>query len=299
MRVWIDSDGGVDDALALAMAAGRPDIEIAGSSAVFGNVSRAQAAANLKILTRLAGVASGVASGAAAAIDGFVTQAEAVHGADGLWGGAAPFTAEASESDAPMALGSFLAADGGVLGIGPATNIALALARDAAPTAKLVLMTGAYRQPGNITPHAEFNAYCDPEALARILASGAQPTLIGLDVCEKVWLAAADLAFFDGYPSSGLARLLRTALEGYIAVYAGRNAPGAHPHDAIALAALVAPELFTFEDVRVEVEAGADARGETRLASGSANARIAADIDADSFRAVFFEALGQCLSRAR
>ncbi len=296
MKIWIDSDGGVDDALAVAMAAGLDGVEVAGISAVFGNVALDRACGALGLLAALAGLRVPVVAGAAAARDGRAPDATEVHGADGLWGA----TAEHAIPDVSLRgvgpVAAFLGEEGALLGIGPATNIAAALETADERRASIALMTGAYRTPGNVTPNAEFNAHCDALALAKVVEAGVKPILVGLDVCEKVALTPDDLAFFDAHADSALGRLLRQALAGYIGYYRDKGAAGSPPHDAIALAAVAAPALFTFEEAHVEIATEGAERGATRLGSGPATAVIAVDIDAAAFRDAFFGALAKAFA---
>jgi len=198
----VDSDGGVDDALAIAMAAGSKTVALTGCSAVFGNVNAQQAASNLGQILQGADQDITVSIGAEYALDGSQRTAEHAHGADGLWGASAHF----SQYRAPLAMPSAMEAlrtyilncgeNDVVLGIGPATNLARTL-KDIAPVRtplpKIVMMSGAYHVPGNITSFAEFNAFADPLALNTVLQSGFRPVLVGLDVCTKVTLHRGDL----------------------------------------------------------------------------------------------------------
>lgn len=302
MRIWIDSDGGVDDALAIVMAAGIDQIEIAGCSAVYGNVPLERAAENIRLLLHAISVAVPVQRGARAALDGASVKADHVHGDDGLWGASQILEAAPQALEAGTRLTDFLshAEDGTcVLGIGPATNIALAFrsgqltGSEACP---VILMTGAFEVPGNITPHAEFNTFSDPQALSDLLQRGARPVLIGLDVCTKVLLGPQDLSFFDGYPRSALAAALKQALSGYIDFYRrAAGVEGCFPHDAIALAAISHPQLFSFEEACVTVSEAPQTRGATRLTPGMPNAIVAKDVDVRAFRDLLFSSLDRAL----
>jgi len=292
MKIWIDSDGGVDDVLALAMALGLPNVRVIGASAVFGNVTVDRAASNLGSLIAASNAKIPVIRGADAALDGRRYLAEHVHGEDGLWGatGFFPagdcFVANATPTQAiPVNQMESQANDIGLLGIGPATNLSLALQHTRlSSNTRIVLMAGAFRVAGNITPSAEFNAYADPGALADVLHSGINPTVVGLDVCTKVMLPRSFLAKLDDYRSSSAASGLKRALSGYMDFYQQAvGIDGCYPHDAVALAVLVNRELFEFEQARIKVHSDNDKRGMTEISQDGEPAEIATDIDKTKF----------------
>lgn len=190
-KVLIDTDPGVDDAIALTTALGHPDLSVIGLTTVAGNTTLANTTRNaLSILTMAGRTDVPVAAGCERPLVGDLTTAEWVHGEGGLRGDlpapeAAPVDAHAADfiADAAREHGDDLV----VVGIGPPTNLALALAREPdlpSRVSDIYLMGGAFRGPGNVTPAAEANFHNDPEAASRVVEDGS-PRLVGLDVTEQ------------------------------------------------------------------------------------------------------------------
>jgi inosine-uridine nucleoside N-ribohydrolase len=269
--IWIDTDGGVDDALAIAAAAKL----VAGSdlvfSTVFGNVSARQAACNVQRLLQLLDVTAPVLVGAERASDGFVHYATEVHGADGL--GNSVGAVGADTQFAPLAdeigkIAGRLKRDSDpirILGIGPATNIpAIAGAIGAKKIGGITLMSGAVFDRGNITEHAEFNLYNDPDALAQTLALGVPVTIVPLDICRKVIFNRADLA---GLSAFGPAQdLLTRAHQFYMSSYRETEGiDGCFPHDIITLLSMIYPSRFEFWNIPFDLDTSGQRRGSMRF----------------------------------
>jgi purine nucleosidase/non-specific riboncleoside hydrolase len=211
-RLILDTDGGVDDAQALLLliAAGRAPDAI---TTVYGNVSLEAATANILATLAVAGAAVDVHTGAAQPLVQDIVDARHVHGEDGLGGAPRPLrTAEAAGTDAVQFLTATLSAAAAtadpvdLLMIGPLTNLALALRRApgiAAGIGRLTIMGGTLHGRGNITPAAEFNIFCDPEAAAIVLGAGLDTTLVPWESC----LAHA-------VPGPEIDRMFRAAREG-------------------------------------------------------------------------------------
>ncbi|RMF72488.1 MAG: nucleoside hydrolase [Acidobacteria bacterium] len=183
--LWIDTDPGIDDALALAMALAAAGRRLAGIGTVAGNVDVGQATRNAALVLEDARAPSvPLHRGAAASLIGTRADARHVHGDDGL-GGTVEREPELAPAPDHAALALIRTArDRGpldVLALGPLTNLALALAlepRLAAHLGRVVWMGGTIAGRGNVTAAAEFNAWADPEALARVLAAGLDLTLV-------------------------------------------------------------------------------------------------------------------------
>jgi len=203
----IDTDPGIDDALALLLAFGSPSCTVETITTVAGNVEVPLCTANARRVVAAArpGVAPLIVQGAARPLARPLVTAGHYHGVDGL-GEAFPPAPDAGdqaepggEPRAPRTLVEMARRHGRMLtvvAIGPLTNIALAIAHDAAAMreiGRLVVMGGAVDVPGNVTPTAEFNMHVDPEAAARVLAAGLPLDLVPLDVTRRVILARAEL----------------------------------------------------------------------------------------------------------
>jgi inosine-uridine nucleoside N-ribohydrolase len=199
MNFYLDCDTGIDDAAAIAFLLAHPDVELAGIGTVTGNTSAARAAANTLGLLALAGradipVAVGAGAGAGAGA------AERVHGGNGVGGVVLPTGGEPDGRSAVELLVDLARAHPGelhVLGTGPCTNLAAALAAEPALpglVASVTVMGGSVRTPGNVGPRAEANIAGDPAAAAAVFAAPWPVTLVPLDVTMRHRASEADRA---------------------------------------------------------------------------------------------------------
>lgn len=252
----LDTDGGVDDAQALYMliAGGRVPMAV---TTVFGNVSLADATANMVALLDLAGVDVPVHAGAARPLNAAVIDARHVHGAAGLGSEPRPETLrQPAGHEGALYLRDSLrqAVDGGgkvdVLMIGPLTNLALALRLDPGIVegiGQLTIMGGTLNGRGNTTPAAEFNVYADPEAAQIVLTCGADTLIAPWEACLAHALDGARMeALFADLPATRhttlchqLARHARQVADGF-----GRGDSFAFV-DPLAAAAVIAPDAVT------------------------------------------------------
>jgi inosine-uridine nucleoside N-ribohydrolase len=291
--VVVDTDPGIDDALALLVAWSSPEIAVEAITTVAGNVPVDVATTNVLRLLALRRPASPppVGRGAERPLSRPLETAVRYHGADGLgdlpdW----PAVTMAIDARPGQALLAATARRSGdrltVVALGPLTNVALALEADPAAlgaVGRVVLMGGAVDVPGNVTPTAEFNMHTDPEAAARVFAAGLPLDVVPLDATRQATLARRDLeAWLARRPGPLAARILAFSARAF------RLDGGAmHLHDPLALAAAIDPGLVGWERVRLEI--GPD--GETRRAPGAPNCRIATRVDRDRFIAMFLERL--------
>ena len=200
-KVIIDCDAGIDDALALILAFRSPDLEVKAVTAVNGNVPLLQVCENIqKVLSLLKpGRKPLIAKGADHPLKGKGVYASAVHGEDGLGGAKIEkregeewwkfFPGSADELITKMAREE--SHELILIALGPLTNLALGMQRDPSGMKHLkevIVMGGAVRTKGNITPYAEFNFFVDPLAAQRVLNCGIPLTLVPLDVTQQVAL---------------------------------------------------------------------------------------------------------------
>lgn len=184
--LFIDTDPGVDDALALLIALAHPETEVLGISGVAGNVELEQVMLNIgKVLDVFEAPDLPIHRGADRALLGDRRDAGGFHGADGLGDRFFPPTlrTESGEhaAEAMLHFSRALPGELTLLALGPLTNVALAFALDPEMPARLdrlVVMGGTIRGQGNVTPAAEFNVWADPEAAFRVFGSGAPITLV-------------------------------------------------------------------------------------------------------------------------
>jgi inosine-uridine nucleoside N-ribohydrolase len=295
--VLIDCDPGHDDAIALLLALASPELEILGVTTVAGNQTLEKTTANaLRVLEFAGRPEIPVAAGAERPLvrDPFV--AAYVHGETGLDGPDLP-PAQGSPLDRHAA--DFLAdkirereGDVTLVPTGPLTNVALMLALhpDVRP-ARIVLMGGAVAE-GNVTPAAEFNIWWDPEAAARVFASGIDLTMVGLDVTHKALFTQAHVERLNGRVGQMVTELLGFYDRFHREVYGFDGSP---IHDAVAVAQAMRPDLLEtlFRNVEIDVESEL-CRGRTvvdlwRRTEREPNAHIGVDIDADAFLELLVE----------
>ncbi len=297
--VWIDCDMGFDDLAAILMirGAGR---EVAGLSLVAGNAGLAQVVSNAMASRRLFGWDFPIHAGAAAALNGTQVDAGYVLGATGMPSAGRQVPPCPDAPDGCYAVATLAAwLDGGgrtVLALGPLTNIALLLAArpDLAAQMDLTWMGGS-ATAGNHTAAAEFNAFADPEALATVIAAGAQIRMVGLDCCRQVNVTAADAEVLRALPGEAAA-LLADLLAGYACI---RDPSGTVPmplFDPVAAAAVLDPKSVAFIPARLDCELyGTLTRGMTviewRAHKAAPNALIAAKARAPKIRKLFLDGL--------
>ncbi|SFP29661.1 pyrimidine-specific ribonucleoside hydrolase [Amycolatopsis arida] len=266
MKLIIDTDPGVDDAFAIALAALSDDVDLLGVTTVFGNVPLSATTRNAQRLLALCKRTDvPIAAGAQRPlVHPQPHRARYAHGADGLSGRAGTLPEPARDLEPTGAVGLLAtllaAADEPVtlVPIGPLTNIATLLAAHSElreKIARVVIMGGALAG-GNTTAAAEFNIWSDPEAAHRVLAGGEVPcVLVPMDLTYR---CAVDEEWLRGLAESGpLGAALHGLTPDYVEYY--RHAlgwPGLVLHDAVAMAEAVRPGILRTEAYPVEVDCG-------------------------------------------
>jgi pyrimidine-specific ribonucleoside hydrolase len=262
----IDTDPGVDDAFALALACASPDVELIGVTTVFGNVGLALTTRNaLRVLALHGREDVPVAAGAERPlVFPHPHRARYVHGEDGLSGRADSLPERATGLagvDAVSLLASLLAAAPEpvtLVPIGPLTNIALLLAAHPSvhsKIARIVVMGGALAG-GNVTAAAEFNIWSDPEAARRVLVEETLPvTLVPLDLTVR---CAVDAAWLDALAATGPRGAALVSLADTYRVHYAQSLghDGIVVHDAVAVAEAIKPGLLRTVPMPVDVECG-------------------------------------------
>jgi pyrimidine-specific ribonucleoside hydrolase len=296
----IDTDPGIDDALAILLALASPEVDLRLVTTVHGNVELAQTTENALRVLHLAGRSDvPVAAGARSSlVHPQGERAGHVHGAAGLGGvELPPSPAELDPRPAVVAMARLL--DGSpepvtVATIGPLTNLALLLGvypEAAARIGRLVVMGGSAACGGNVTAAAEFNIWADPEAAQAVLTAGLPTTLVGLDVTLPTVLDEAGIARFAAAGPIGdrAAAILRQYLDHARNAY---GTTGVVVHDALALTEAIAPGTVgtVRRDVVVDTTLGAG-RGQTlvdRRTVSSAPTAVDVAESVDSAAAVEF-----------
>jgi len=265
--VIIDTDPGLDDAVAILFALSRPDaFDLRGITTVAGNIGLATTTRNAGRLLALAGRADvPVLAGAAGPLARPGIDETRIHGADGLGGVALPEPLRPAHPGAVAWMAAQLtAAEAGsvdLLALGPLTNLAQLIAEAPAAARRLgrvIAMGGAVHEPGNVGPRAEFNLAADPEAAAAVLGFGLDLTLVPLDVTRRVRARREDLARLAAGGAAGraCAALIEAYFEGTQAVSARR---GSRPlHDPCVMLLAAHPALFGCDRLRLAVDCGAE-----------------------------------------
>ena len=301
--VLLDCDPGHDDAIAMLLALASPEVEVLGITTVAGNQTLAKTTANALRILEFAGRDDlEVAAGADRPLVRAPAVAADVHGETGLDGPDLPpargstvgvhavaFLAERIHgSERPVTL----------VPTGPLTNVALLIAQHpdvGANLERIVLMGGAIAE-GNVTPAAEFNIWADPEAAARVFASGLDVTMVGLDVTHRALLTTAHA---ERLRASGRTGTLVADLHAFYARFHHERYgwDGAPVHDALALAHVVAPNLLTTLERNVEIDCESQlCRGRTVVdlwerTGRPANAHVATEVEAEAFLELLIERL--------
>lgn len=290
-KLLLDCDPGLDDALALLLAHGDPNIELVGVTTVGGNVGLQNTTRNaLQLREYLKFPTVPISAGAAEPLQGEVRDAAHVHGATGLGNVVLPESTLplTGEHAADFIIATLKATPGAVhlVATGPLTNIAIALEREPAIArwaASFTIMGGSYTR-GNATVAAEFNIWADPEAAAIVFAADWQVAMIGLDLTLQ---AQANSLVIDRLKQLG--KLADELIVPLATFYFNPDMPdwdGQAVHDVCAVAYVARADLFLTQPARVEVETrGELTRGMTVVDfdSSAPNALVATKLDVNGF----------------
>ena len=295
--VLIDTDPGIDDALALLLAWNSPEIRVEAVTTVAGNVSLDAASTNLLRLLALRrpDPRPVAAAGAAGPLARALSTATRYHGEDGL-GDLPDWPAVDRLPRSPDAVAVILEAarrherDLTIVALGPLTNLALALKEDAAAVGRVgrvVAMGGAVDVPGNVTPTAEFNMSVDPEAAHRVLAAGLPLEVVPLDATRQAVLPRAGMRATLARAPGPVASRIQGFCERGFRIAHGDGEQGMALHDPLAVGLAIDPTFGKWEAVRLAI--GPD--GETLRTSGAPNCRVAKVVESDRFLRFFLDRL--------
>lgn len=269
LPVILDGDPGHDDAMAWMLAKASPALDILAVTSVAGNQTIEKTTYNARRVCALLGIDAPIAMGRPGPLLSDPITAGNIHGQSGLDGpvlpepngplssmGAVELMAKTlRESPDPVT----------IIATGPETNVAaLLLAHpELKPKIAQISVMGGGIAFGNWTPAAEFNILVDPEAAQIVFSSGIPLTMSGLDVTEQALIFPED---FERIRKVGnqVAGVVADWLEFFFKFHRDLGYAGAPVHDAVAVAALLRPELFTIQDLHVQIEtAGEYCRGAT------------------------------------
>lgn len=258
--VIIDCDPGIDDAVALAMAAASPELDLVAVTTTYGNVGIEKTTANaLKLLDWL-GRDTRVFMGADRALLGRPIDASQYHGETGLEApGLAPSRRQPEAQGAILFLIDELMRRAGpitLVALGPLTNIALAMRLEPRiiPRIGRIVLMGGSPDYGNDSPSAEFNLLCDPHAARIVFSSGVPIVMFGLNVTHQIIATPAEMAKIRAIGNRSAA-LFGDMIDFFRTVYVDRYGfAGAALHDPCTIAWLLRPDIFEFRDMHVDVE---------------------------------------------
>ena len=295
MKVVIDCDPGHDDAVAILLAAGHPDVDVLGITTVAGNQTLERVTTNACVAATVAGLRDvPVVAGSNGPLLRRLRIADSIHGESGLDGPAPiePTVHPAAGHAVDFIIDTVLAQPGEVtlVALGPLTNVAIAL-RKAPALAQAVdrisIMGGSWTR-GNMTPAAEFNVWADPEAAAVVFGAPWDLTMVGLDVTHQALYTEEVAARFEGLASPA-ARWLGELMAFYRDTNQAVHQMGAPPvHDPCALAAVIDPSIVPTREARVDVEtAGTHTAGMTVVDFGrradAGSHHVGVGLEADAF----------------
>jgi purine nucleosidase len=303
-RIIIDTDPGVDDALTILLALASPEIQLEALTTVHGNIGIEKTTRNaLAVLEFVNADCIPVARGCSLPLVGTPPRsAEAVHGSSGIGKAVLPEPkSQPMDQHAIDYLIERILAEPQeitLFSIGPMTNLALAIRKEpriVQALKGLVIMGGAIRQGGNVTPLAEFNIHADPHAAYIVFHSGIPITLIPLDATYKCLLTTSDVERLNRIDSP-IARFVRDSTAVYMDFYKKYEGfDGCALHDPLTLAAIIAPELLVFEELHVDVDiSGGVSLGNTfadfmNVLKKPANMKVALDVNGRGFIELFLE----------
>jgi len=305
-KVMIDCDVGVDDALALILAFHSPELDVKAVIGVNGNVSLEQVFENIQKVLSLIQPKNKplIAKGANQPLKGKPVYAHSVHGQDGLggarmdrgggkeWWQSYPEPADKLITKTARQYPDEIT----LIAVGPLTNLALAIQRDLDAIRKLkeiVIMGGAVRTGGNITPHAEFNIFSDPLAASIVFGSELPITLVPLDVTHQVsltshWMEQRVIPLRNSFSKFAI------EATGYdVARHQFRNKELIHLHDPLAVGVVIDPELVTKEKLSIDVETQeGQYYGRTSETRERPNIEVCLKVNATGFLELFLSRLG-------
>ena len=296
--ILIDCDPGHDDAIALLLALASPEVEVVGVTTVAGNQTLEKTTANaIRVLDFVGRNDLPVAAGADRPLlrDPFV--AAYVHGETGLDGpDLPPPQREPIEQHAVDFLAEHVAGTT-LVPIGPLTNVALLLARYANARPERIILMGGAIGLGNVTPAAEFNIWADPEAAARVFASGIDLAVIPLEVTHQALLMNDDAERLRRSGRTG--RMVAELYDFFHRFHADTYGFDGSPiHDAVAVAHVFRPDLVETKHCEVAIECDSELnRGRTvvdlwnRTGEAEPNAHVGVGVDGRGFVELLLERL--------
>ena len=307
MRVILDTDPGIDDALAFLLLGASPEISLEAITVTHGNTTVEKCLGNALRLVDLAGLQGvPVARGASAPLVKSLTVAEETHGDGGLGYAVLP-DAKGKESEKGAVetiidLVHQYPHEITILAIGPLTNIALAIHKDPSIVGligRVVVMGGVVHAPGNMTPDSEFNVFCDPEAFDIVLRAGFDLTIVPLDVTYQCLFTKTHVARLSKVKPD-VAKFIEDSTRFYMEFHDEyQDIDGCAINDPLAAAILIRPDLVSLREYYMRVELkGEFTKAKTsvdhyKVLGKAANCKVAMEVNVDGFMDFFIERMEQ------
>ena len=317
MKMILDVDTGIDDALALAYALGSEEAEVVGVTCCFGNVTSEQAAENTLAVLHLLGaddIPVYVGRNITFSGEEYVPRQanKRVHGENGIGGVAVCGVERKPEEEEAAAYMERMAEQYGselvIVATAAMTNLARFIRKNPAAAKRIgtiSVMGGALTVPGNVTPYAEANIISDPEAAKFVFESGVPILMIGLDVTLQTLMSAGQIE------EQTQPWRLHTKTGGKFAdmlyYYCSNERKGCGMgaiHDPLAVAAVLHPELVTSIGVNLTVETAGESRGRTigdltRLQQKDKTVQACIGVDVPAFMEEFLKTAEKAMRRYR
>jgi purine nucleosidase len=309
-RVILDTDPGIDDALAILLALASPEIELMAVTVTGGNCSLEQGVRNALAVLEIAEAKIPVVPGVALPLIRTAFTAPETHGDSGLGNArlSEPTGQPANDHAVDLMVREIMQSVEPVtlVAVGPLTNVALAVRREpriAERVREVIVMGGAFDVPGNTTPLAEFNVFVDPHAAHIVFHSGLPLVLVPWDITSRVLLTQAHVDTLLEIPSP-MTRFIADATSFYIdfhRTYFGYA--GCSINDPVALALAFRPELAEYNEVYVDIEIdsektmGKTIADEQKILKRPPNVRLVRGFDQNAFLALFVERMAELARR--
>ncbi len=302
-RVIIDTDPGIDDALAILFLAASPEISVEAITVTHGNTTVDKCAINALKLIELAQLTHvPVALGASTPLVRELGVAEETHGNGGMGYAVLPDSltklSPKHAVDVIIALIHKYPNEITMLCIGPMTNLALAIRRDPSITPlikRVVSMSGTIHHPGNATPSSEYNVFCDPHAYDIVVRAGFDLTVVPLDVTYQCVLKKSHIARMKSARPE-IVKFIDDSTRFYMEFHGEyQNIDGCAINDPLAAAILIRPDLVELVDYHMTVElSGKHSRAKTSVDHFKAmghqpNAKVAMKVNVEAFMDFFIE----------
>ena len=291
--VVVDTDPGIDDVVALALALRSPELEVTAVTTSYGNGTLDLTTRNARHVLELLGrLDVPLIPGAERPLIRPLVTAPETHGPSGVgYAAVPPAVPVAGRRDALIEALDRCRSPAVLVTLGPLTNLATALEADAAfvrsRVARHLGMFGSVGERGNANRWADFNAWCDPEAVRRVVDAGLGTVMVGLDVTRRMTLGAGEVAGFAA-SRDPIVAWLGAALHRYVEFHRAQDRlDGCVVNDVLPIGAVIAADLLTLAELPLSIDLHeGEHRGQTVVSTGGVPTQVARDVDITQMRAL-------------